>query len=118
MAGCGWRCFKYATQARCLMRPNGHCYAVRSDRSAINPIDLVLDAGVVEQISRGKIVCAVQHHVAIFDESLNVRMVDVGYLRFNFDLMVQLMNVIGGRNCLRDSFSRIAFSEHCLTLKI
>lgn len=49
------------------MRPDGHCYAVRSDRSAINPIDFVFDAGVVDQVTRCKIISAVQNHVAIGD---------------------------------------------------
>src|SRR6476660_2588147 len=62
-AGRRRRFWKNTTQASSLMRPNRHCYAVGTNRGSINPIDLVLDAGVVNQIARGEIIRAIKHGV-------------------------------------------------------
>ena len=100
------------------MRLDGHRYAVRTDCSAINPSDLVFDARVVNQIPGREIVRSIQYEVAVFHQSFNIRMVDVGDFRFNLDLAIYLADMVCGGDCFGYAFRGIALRKHCLALKI
>ena len=45
-------------------------------------------------------------------------MIDVEYVRFDFYFRVDLVQVIGGGDCFRESFFRVTFREQRLALQI
>ena len=45
-------------------------------------------------------------------------MIDVEYVRFDFYFRVDLVQVIGGGDCFRESFFRVTFREQRLALQV
>jgi hypothetical protein len=78
----------------------------------------VLHAGVVDEVSGGEIVGAVEHDVAALDETFDVRVVDVDDFRLDLDVGVDLADASGGGHRLRRALARVAFGVERLALEV
>ena len=72
-----WRLVKNAAQTRCLARENRHGHSVRTYGRAIDPIHVVLNAGVVYQVAGSKIIGAIKHYIAVREEPLNIGVIHI-----------------------------------------
>jgi hypothetical protein len=78
----------------------------------------VLHTGIVDEIARREIIGAVDDEVARLDETLDSRIVDVDYVRLDFDFGIDFAQVIGSGDGLRQTLFGVTFREHRLPLEI
>ena len=100
------------------MGPNGHRDAIRPDRSTVDPVDVVLHAGIVNEVTRGEIVSAVHDDIARLDETLDSRIVDVNDVRLDFDSGVDFPQVVRSGDGFRQTLFGVTLREHRLPLQI
>ena len=112
------RFFKHAAQARADVRSDRHRHAVRADCRAVDPVDVVLHAGFVDEVARREVVRAVEHEIAVCDETLDVALMHVQHFRLNNHVRVDLRDVPRARDGFRQTLTRVVFGEHRLPLQV
>ena len=91
--------------------------AFDADASAVNPGNLVFHGDVVEEISRGDVVGAVDDEVDV-GEGFDVCGVGVGNDGVDLDLVIDLLQTPGGGDGFGDLLGGVALVEEDLALEI
>ena len=100
------------------MRPNGHRDAVRADRSAVDPVYVVLHAGVVDEVASGEVVSAVDNDITVSSRRSMFEWLTSSDVRLDFYFGIDLPQVIGGGDGFRQTLFSVTLREHRLPLQI
>src|SRR5664280_218679 len=107
-----------APKARGLAGHDGHGHPRRTDRSAVDPRDAQLHAGIVDEVAGLEVVGPVEHDIRAGDVPLDVGGGHVGHERANFDRRVDAGDGTRRGDRLRDAGNGIGLLEEQLALEI
>src|SRR5437868_8167311 len=87
-----------ATIARAAFSPKDAGLAFKTKDRTVNVRLAGQHAGIIHQIARGKIICAVDDHVVVYKQTQSVLAGQSGLVRFDLDVWIDVFDAIASRS--------------------